>query len=75
MRKIKLRIKEIAREKGLSMTKLHNRSEVSYTVIRKIFRDPYAEINLTTLARLSEILGVPSRDLIEDDDNHPSADE
>ena len=67
MRKIRLRIKEVATERGMSMTKLHHRSEVAYSTIRAVMRDPYTEITLTTLARLADALGVPSRDLIEDE--------
>jgi DNA-binding Xre family transcriptional regulator len=48
------------------MTKLSHRSEVAYNTIRKLFRDPYAEVTLTTLNRLAEALGVSVRDLIED---------
>lgn len=50
------------------MTKLHTRSEVAYSTIKKVFYDPYAEITLTTLARLGEVLGVPSSELIEDEE-------
>lgn len=64
--KTRLRIKEVAAEKGISMTKLHIRSEVAYTTIRKIFRDPYTDITLTTLSKLAEALGVSTKDLIED---------
>ena len=48
------------------MTKLHTRSEVAYSTIRKIFRDPYTDITLITLHRLAEVLGVETRDLLED---------
>lgn len=62
----RLKVKEVAKEKGMSMTKLHIRSEVAYGTIRKIFRDPYTEITITTLRRLAQVLGVETRDLIED---------
>jgi DNA-binding Xre family transcriptional regulator len=64
--KTRLRIKEVANEKGMSMTKLSHRSEVAYNTIRRLFRDPYAEVTLTTLRRLADVLGVSPRDLIED---------
>ena len=66
MRRIRLRVKEVAEAKGLSMTKLHTRSEIAYVTIRNIYRDPYTSITLITLARLGEALGVPSSELIED---------
>lgn len=62
----RLRVKEVAKEKGVSMTKLHTQSEVAYGTIRKLFRDPFAEVTITTLSRLAEVLGVETRDLLED---------
>jgi DNA-binding Xre family transcriptional regulator len=64
--KTRLRIKEVAEEKGMSMTKLSHRSEVAYNTIRKLFKDPYAEVTVTTLRRLAEALDVSVHDLIEE---------
>ena len=64
--KVRLRIKEVAAEKGVSMTKLSQRSEVTYNTVRKLMRDPYAEVTLSTLRRLADVLGVSTKDLIED---------
>ena len=64
--KVRLRIKEVAAEKGVSMTKLSQRSEVAYNTVRKLMRDPYAEVTLSTLRRLADVLGVSTKDLIED---------
>lgn len=66
MRKVRLRVKEVAQQKGMSMTRLHHRSEVAYTTIRAVFRNPHTEVTLTTLARLAEALDVPTAELIED---------
>lgn len=63
--RVRLRVKEVAEEKGMSMTRLHTRSEVAYNTIRRIFRDPYVEITTTTLSRLANALGVPPTDLLE----------
>ena len=63
---MRLRIKEVAAEKGVSMTKLSQRSEVAYNTVRKLMRDPYAEVTLSTLRRLADVLGVSTKDLIED---------
>ena len=68
MRKVRLRVREIAQKKGISRTRLHHDSEVAYTTIRTVFRDPYDDgITLHTLARLAEALGVPTSELIEDE--------
>jgi DNA-binding Xre family transcriptional regulator len=64
--RVRLRVKEVAEVKGISMTRLHTKSEVAYNTIRRIFRDPYSEVTTTTLARLAEALGVSTAELIED---------
>jgi DNA-binding Xre family transcriptional regulator len=64
--RVRLRVKEIAADKGLSMTRLHPKSEVAYNTIRRIFRDPYVEVTTTTLMRLANALGVSTAELIED---------
>ncbi len=64
--RVRLRVKEVAASKGISMTKLHIKSEVAYNTIRRIFRDPFVEVTTTTLARLAEALEVSTCELIED---------
>ena len=63
---LRLRVKEVAHEKGMSMHRLSLRSEVSYHVIREIFTNPFKVINTDTLNRIAEALGVPVTELIED---------
>lgn len=63
----RLRVREIAEAKGMSMTKLQNRSEIAYGTIRKLFRNPFdGGVTVATLSRLAQALGVETRDLIED---------
>lgn len=61
----RLRVKELAKEQGLSMTKLHQRSEVAYGTVRKIFHDPYTVVTSDTLTRLAATLKVPIQELVE----------
>jgi DNA-binding Xre family transcriptional regulator len=62
---IRLKVKEIAEAKGMTMTKLSHRSEISFNTVKSIFRDPYRTINTDTLDRLAIALGVTPADLIE----------
>lgn len=62
---IRLRVKEIAEAKKISMTRLARVADVDYKTVRKIFRDPHAEIGLTTLDKLAWALRVEPADLIE----------
>lgn len=64
--RLRLRVKEVAREHGMSMTKLHIRSEVAYSTVRRLFRDPFAEVTTTTINRLADALRVPPTELLED---------
>ena len=64
--KVRVKVKEVADAKGMSMTKLSHRSEVAYNTVRKLFQNPYAEVTLSTLRRLGDALGVATCDLIED---------
>ncbi|QBD78510.1 XRE family transcriptional regulator [Ktedonosporobacter rubrisoli] len=63
---LRLRVKEVARQKGMSMHKLSLRSEVSYHVIREIFNNPVKIISTDTLNRIAKALGVPVTEIIED---------
>lgn len=62
---IRLRIKEVAEEKGISMHKLSQISQVSYNIIRTMFNDPLHITNTDTLGRIADALGVPPGELIE----------
>ncbi len=62
---IRLKVKEIAEAKGVTMTKLSHKSEISFNTIKSIFRNPYRTINTDTLERLAIALEVTPADLIE----------
>jgi DNA-binding Xre family transcriptional regulator len=64
--RLRLKVKEVAKERSMSMTKLHIKSEVAYSTIRRLFRDPFAEVTTTTINRLANALGVPPTHLLED---------
>ena len=64
--KLRLRVKEIAGQKGMSMGKLERLADLSHPTIRDIFRNPYKEVTSTTLAKLATALGVSVADLFEE---------
>lgn len=63
---LSLRVREVAQEKGISMSKLSRTADVNYKTIQAIWRDPYHGLNTKTLERLAKALGVPTPELIED---------
>ena len=66
MELLRLRIKEIAQEKGVGMAKLSRVSDISYKTIQKVWRNPYHDASLSTLNRIAKVLNVPATELLED---------
>lgn len=64
--KLRLRVKEIAEQKRMSMGKLERLADLSHPTVRDIFRDPYKEVTTTTLTKLAVALGVSVSDLFEE---------
>lgn len=69
---VRLRVKEIAREKGISMGKLQRDADVAYNTVKRMFKDPYYITTTETLGKLARALGVSPGELIEEvpDDTH-----
>ncbi len=62
---IRLRVKEVAKEKGISMGKLSRTADIAYNTIKRIYSDPYRDVSMHTLDKLARALGVPAEELIE----------
>ena len=56
----------VAREKGISMGKLHRQADVSYKTIKRIYSDPFYATTTITIGKLAKVLGVPPGELIEE---------
>ena len=66
MSRLRLRVKEVAEAKGMSITLLSHKTYLALNTIRTIFRDPYRPISTRTLIKLADALGTPILDLIEE---------
>lgn len=62
---IRLKIKEVAAKKGMSMRKLAKNADIAYNTLRTIYRDPYRPLSTVTLDKLSIALGVDASELLE----------
>ncbi len=67
----KLKIREVAESKGYNQSSLSRATDISFTTIKKIWRNPYYEINVVTLHKIAKVLGVHTSELIEDVPNEP----
>ncbi len=63
---VRLRVKEVAREKGVSMGRLQREANVAYNTVKRMFRDPYYITTTETLGKLARVLGVQPGELIEE---------
>jgi DNA-binding Xre family transcriptional regulator len=62
---IRLKIREVAQQKGFSMSRLSRESNMAYKTIQTIWRDPYHEVTTTTLNKLARTLEVDPSELFE----------
>ena len=63
---VRLRVKEVAKEKGISMGKLQRDADIAYNTIKRMFKDPYYITTTETLGKLARVLGVSPGELIEE---------
>lgn len=56
--RVRLKIKEVADAKNISISKLHRAADVTYQTVKFIYDDPYRDVNISTLAKLAQALGV-----------------
>jgi DNA-binding Xre family transcriptional regulator len=64
-RMVRLKVREVAEAKGMSMARLARRADIDYKTVQRIYRDPLREVTTTTLDKLAKALGVDVNELIE----------
>ncbi|GCE47301.1 DNA-binding Xre family transcriptional regulator [Thermosporothrix hazakensis] len=64
---IRLKVREIAESKSISMTRLSRIADVNYKTVQALFHDPYRDVAYSTLVKLSRALGVSVGDLVEEE--------
>ncbi len=62
---IRLKVRETAQAKGISMGKLSRIADVDIKTVRRIYREPTQSVTLMILDRLAKALHVDANDLIE----------
>ena len=64
---IRLKVKEVAEEKGFNMSTLSRKSDISFSTIKRIWRDPYKSISTEMLEKIAKTLEVSVHDLIAEE--------
>jgi DNA-binding Xre family transcriptional regulator len=62
---IRLRVKEVAEARGYNLAQLARKADIDQRTLRRIYKQPTAEISTRVLDKLATALGVPPTDLIE----------
>ena len=62
----RLRVKEVADSKGVNMSKLSRVSDVSFSTVKRMFKNPQEPVGIDTLHKIAKALGVATSDLVED---------
>ncbi len=63
--KIRLKVKEIAEEKGFNQSSLSRKANVDFKTIQRLFRDPYRDISISTLVKIAKALKIDINGLLE----------
>lgn len=62
---VRLKIKEVAQQRGMSQRRLSLRSGVDINTVRKVFQHPFSVVTTETLDKFAKVLGVDASELIE----------
>ena len=69
---LRLRVKEVAESKGYNMSTLSRKADIPFSTIKRAWRDPTYQIQLATLHKIAQTLGVSTSELLEDIPDNPS---
>jgi DNA-binding Xre family transcriptional regulator len=64
---IRLKVREIAEQNQISMTRLSRIADVNYKTIHAIFQDPYRDVAYSTLIKIARALKVTIAELVEEE--------
>lgn len=64
---VRHRVKELAEQRGYNISSLSRKADVSQNTMRRIWHDPYRNVDLTVLGRIAKVLGVKTGELLEDE--------
>jgi DNA-binding Xre family transcriptional regulator len=65
-RMIRLRVREVAQAKGISMAKLGRMADLNQRTMQAIYNDPYRDVAYSTLVKLAKALDVGITELTEE---------
>jgi DNA-binding Xre family transcriptional regulator len=71
MSRIRLKVKELAIERGFNQSSLSRYAMVDFKTVKRLYRNPYRDVNISTLVKIAKVLKITVNDLIEEvEDNN-----
>ena len=52
--KLRLKVREIAESQGFNQSTLARKADVDFNTVKRVFRNPYRDVSISTLYRLSK---------------------
>ncbi|QBD78509.1 XRE family transcriptional regulator [Ktedonosporobacter rubrisoli] len=62
---IRLKLKEVLREKKVSQSRLSHMAYLSLNTIQEMIHDPYRDVRISTLDKIAQALNISVMDLYE----------
>jgi transcriptional regulator with XRE-family HTH domain len=69
---VRLRIRELAEQRGLNITELSRQARIGYSTAHALWHDKPENLNRTVLGKIARVLNVPVRDLFADETQEQS---
>jgi len=63
---LRLKVKEIAEAQGYNQSSLARKADIDFKTVKRLFRNPYRDVVISTLYKISRVLHVTMDDLIEE---------
>ena len=63
---VRLKVREIAEQKGFNISTLSRKADVGLSTVRRLWHNPSRHVDFDVLERLAKALDVPVTALIED---------
>jgi transcriptional regulator with XRE-family HTH domain len=64
--KLRIKVREIAESKGYNQSSLARKADIDFKTVKRLFRDPYRDVVISTLYKISRVLNVALDDLVEE---------
>ena len=62
---IRLKVKEVATQKGFNQSSLSRAANVDFKTVKRIFQDPTRDVSLSTVVKIAWALNVSFDELVE----------